>query len=110
MGASSAWCDLKSFSTEAPQVARRGERGPKLVFRDRVVSENSNRPAFMLPPGSSSAAIRLTDHNIQRSRSVRKLKSSGIMRHPGSNNEAIRLTAHDIPASLRVPINIFDRR
>ena len=68
MGASSAWCDLKSFSTEAPQVARRGERGPKLVFRDRVVSENSNRPAFMLPPGSSSsAAIRLTAHNIQRS-------------------------------------------
>ena len=34
-------------------------------FAQPVVSGNSNRPIFMLPPGSSSAAIRLTAHDIR---------------------------------------------
>ena len=37
------------------------------IFIDGVVSENSNRPAFMPPLGSSSEAIRLTAHDIPRS-------------------------------------------
>ena len=43
------------------------DRGMEIVDMDAVVSENSNRPVIMPPPGSSNEAIRLTARDIQRS-------------------------------------------